>query len=184
MFNAMLGYYSAIQVYAKINGKQADKTKAIFIPNAEAEGWLNAGRYFWDVMRFNASSAKAMNLSKYVAPAISPSWPSPMPTKLNKIVTGAGTALTSYALASPAAISTGFQAYITSVYGTMGNGVYGGKTGGTLGHGGGAAAVAAIGGALDFGLGAGVGAAIGQKIFANLSKPIRGGAAAGVIAPT
>ncbi len=118
MLNSMLNYYSAIQVYAAINGKTADKNKTTFIADAEAEGWLNAGRYFWDVMRFSANSSAALDLSTYVSTVSSPTWPTPMPTNLNKIVKGASLAIAGYALTGTG-VSTGFQKYINDIYGSM-----------------------------------------------------------------
>lgn len=51
MFSALMGYYNLITPYARMRQNEMDKSAMDFMKKAEAQGWIMAGRYYWDVAR-------------------------------------------------------------------------------------------------------------------------------------
>lgn len=123
LYQGVLNYFSNMQVFAEINGKKADGNKAAFIKGAKKEGWLNAGRYYWDVMQFNGTSQDSSDLSTYVNQATTPDQKALSMYSLNKIVQNASSFIAgtsdSKIIADNNDITQGFANYINSVYGNM-----------------------------------------------------------------
>lgn len=67
LLDGAMDYFPAIQVYADQAKSQnsADSTK--FIANAKKEGWLMAGRYYWDLMKLTNVNANKSDLSPYAS---------------------------------------------------------------------------------------------------------------------
>lgn len=68
LVNSLLGYFPSIKAYAdsEMNKQQANQTA--FVQKAKLDGWIVAGRYYWDVMRITRQSDQATSLSNYAFP--------------------------------------------------------------------------------------------------------------------
>jgi defect-in-organelle-trafficking protein DotA len=62
------GYFTAILPYAQVVQHANDESKVKFTAKAKQEGWLMAGRYYWDVMRVTRTDNTFQDLSTYTAP--------------------------------------------------------------------------------------------------------------------
>ncbi|OGO92791.1 MAG: hypothetical protein A3F10_04640 [Coxiella sp. RIFCSPHIGHO2_12_FULL_42_15] len=69
LVDALVNYYPAIQVYADMKKQEGESSQKKFIQQAKAEGWLMAGRYYWNVMQFARVQEATEDLSTY-APAV------------------------------------------------------------------------------------------------------------------
>lgn len=133
LFNSLLNYYAAIQSYATINGAQADQAKTAFIQYSKQEGWLNAGRYYWDLMRFTADSQGAKDLSKYVDAAVVDHQNITEPGLSTEVINAANyiNSKSDGNAVKNDAVNPDFRAYIDKVYGqAQGGDVQGGDIGG------------------------------------------------------
>jgi defect in organelle trafficking protein DotA len=65
-FNALVNYANAVYPIAQNNAQGKAETAKKFIPNAEAEGWMMAGRYYWDLGQIQESYAAVQDISSYV----------------------------------------------------------------------------------------------------------------------
>ncbi len=72
LFNSMMNYYPTIKVYADMKLAQIDGDSKNFIDNAKAQGWIMAGRYYWNVMQFINDSGEAADLSTYTGAEVVP----------------------------------------------------------------------------------------------------------------
>ena len=69
-FGALMNYVNAILPLAHMNQANA-MTQNKFITQAENEGWMMAGRYYWDLSRVQAHYDSVSSLSSYVPADIS-----------------------------------------------------------------------------------------------------------------
>lgn len=69
-FNAMVNYVNAVMPIASKQQNGAGHTDN-FIKQAEKEGWLSAGRYYWDLSRTTAEYENISNVNNYVPSALS-----------------------------------------------------------------------------------------------------------------
>lgn len=72
LVSALTNYYPAIKVWADMKENQASNTNKNFIDSATKEGWLMAGRYYWDVMQFTRKQSNDSDLSNYTNPTMIP----------------------------------------------------------------------------------------------------------------
>lgn len=68
LFNSMMTYYPSIKVYADMKASDMSNSSKNFINQAKTEGWLMAGRYYWNMMQFINQSEAVDDLSKYTVP--------------------------------------------------------------------------------------------------------------------
>jgi len=110
MFNALVSYYPTIQIYAKMQIDKSQASNKNFIQAAEQEGWIMAGRYYWDIMQITAVNDSLQDPSSYVSTSVTPPTGLGGVPALNKVVQKAPGDFTT------AAGSSEFQNYINSVY--------------------------------------------------------------------
>lgn len=68
LFNSMMTYYPSIKVYADMKASDMSNSSKNFINQAKTEGWLMAGRYYWNMMQFIGQTEAIDDLSKYTVP--------------------------------------------------------------------------------------------------------------------
>ena len=66
LFNAALNYFSAVQIIADAKNNQNNQKQNSLFNAAKRQGWLTAGRYYWDVMQQTGKSAGNQNLTAYI----------------------------------------------------------------------------------------------------------------------
>lgn len=65
-YSAVLDYINGILPVAQHYSQQGANVAAEFIPQAKQEGWMMAGRYYWDLSQVQANYKKVSNLGNYV----------------------------------------------------------------------------------------------------------------------
>lgn len=58
MFSAMMGYINLVQPYARLQQNKANSQYRAFLSNAKKQGWIMAGRFYWDLARLNEAYGK------------------------------------------------------------------------------------------------------------------------------
>lgn len=116
LFNSMMNYYPSIKSYADMQLSSMTEDNKNFIANAETEGWLMAGRYYWNVMQFVSNTDETSNLSNYTNAKVTlPSQEAlGASDKLKTIVNNAAGDFSSVA------DSTAYDDYVNSVYTQVG----------------------------------------------------------------
>lgn len=64
-FSAYVDYFNAVMPIAQHAQNQVATRAEAFIPQAEQEGWMMAGRYYWDLSRIQASYSAIANLTQF-----------------------------------------------------------------------------------------------------------------------
>ncbi len=70
-FNSLVNYVNGVYPLAQAANEGAAKTMMDFIPNAMKEGWMIAGRYYWDLSQIQAYMGKVSNIGSYSPPKAS-----------------------------------------------------------------------------------------------------------------
>lgn len=75
-FTALVNYVNVIVPLVQLNSGNAENAKQ-FINEAENEGWLSAGRYYWDLSQVQAHYGSISNIENYIpndpiGPSVSP----------------------------------------------------------------------------------------------------------------
>lgn len=70
--SAATEYMQLIMPYARKQQDNVSSTQTAFIQNAQAEGWIGAGGFYWDLMSLNDAANQTLSLTSYV-PSVSPS---------------------------------------------------------------------------------------------------------------
>ncbi len=65
-FNTLVNYVNAVMPIAQSQSEGAAKVAKDFIPAAMKEGWMMAGRYYWDLSQIQAYYGTVSNIAKYI----------------------------------------------------------------------------------------------------------------------
>lgn len=94
LFNAALNYFSAVQILADQQRNAASDAEKTMLTTAKREGWIMAGRYYWDIMNKTGTSTTNENLTAYIPDNIMPAKGDSAPDAAFKsVINSAGPAL-------------------------------------------------------------------------------------------
>ncbi len=65
-FNSLVNYVNAVMPIAQKQSEGSAMRAKRFIPDAMKEGWMMAGRYYWDLSQIQAHYASVSNIQTYV----------------------------------------------------------------------------------------------------------------------
>lgn len=91
-FTALVDYLNAIYPIAQYAADQGQAKAADFIGQAEKDGWITAGRYYWDLTQVEAHVSTVSNLSSYAPSVTTPSSDFLKNSKLEDLYNNAATA--------------------------------------------------------------------------------------------
>lgn len=65
LISALIGYYSTVKAFADMSEGELDQSRRGFVDNAKRDGWIVAGRYYWDIMRLARTEEGVSQLDTY-----------------------------------------------------------------------------------------------------------------------
>jgi len=94
-FNTLVNYVNAVMPIAQGQAQGAAKMAEDFIPSAEKEGWMMAGRYYWDLSQIQGYELNVGDLSKYL-PGVAKSAGYQGNAQVNRAVSDAKSQISAY----------------------------------------------------------------------------------------